>query len=63
MDSAYVSEFTRFMNDWLAAHPEELEVRAKGIALWWDKPQDPAVQQTNRESKVAQKPYPYFSLD
>ncbi len=56
----YVSDFTKFINGWLEQHPEELDEQQKGRALWWDKPQDPAVQQANTESKVAQKPYPYF---
>ncbi|MEN3110851.1 DUF3460 family protein [Uliginosibacterium paludis] len=59
----YVSEFTKFMNGWLEEHPEELRTRQEGRALWWDKPQDPAVQQSNATSRVPQKPYPYFSMD
>ena len=58
---AYVSDFTKFINNWLDTHPEERTEQQKGRALWWDKPQEPAVQQANAESKVAQKPYPYFS--
>ncbi|MDO6388244.1 MULTISPECIES: DUF3460 family protein [Uliginosibacterium] len=59
----YVSEFTQFMNSWLEQHPEELQEKQKGRALWWDKPQAPAEQQANAESKVAQKAYPYFSQE
>lgn len=59
---AYTSEFTQFMNQWLEQHPEQIEERQAGRALWWDKPQDPATQQANRESRVAQKPYPYFQI-
>lgn len=59
----YVSDFTKFMNSWLEQHPEEQQEKQAGRALWWDKPQEPAVQQANAASKVAQKPYPYFSLD
>lgn len=57
---SYVSEFTRFMNKFLEQHPEELQEKQKGRALWWDKPQEPAEQASNAEAKVAQKPYPYF---
>lgn len=59
---AYTSEFTQFMNAWLEQHPEQIEERQAGRALWWDKPQDPGVQQAQRESKIAQKPYPYFQI-
>lgn len=56
----YESEHTRFMRDWLAQHPEELEVQKAGRALWWDKaPLTPEAQQRLQESKVPQKPYVY----
>lgn len=59
---AYVSDFTRFMNDWLAQHPEEQQVRQEGRALWWDKPQDEASRKSQQESRIAQQPYPYFTM-
>lgn len=59
----YVSEFTKFINGWMEQHPEEREEQKKGRALWWDKPQAPADQQANAESKVTQKAYPYFSQE
>lgn len=60
---AYTSEFTQFMNKWLEEHPEAREDRAKGRALWWDKPQDLETQQANAASRVRQKAYPYFQFD
>ena len=57
----YESEHTKFMREWMAKHPEELEEQRKGRALWWDKPQDLDTQKRNAESAVAQKPYPYQS--
>lgn len=36
----YESELTRFMREYLAAHPEEIESQKTGRAAWWDK--DPA---------------------
>jgi len=36
----YESELTRFMREYLAAHPEEIESQRTGRAAWWDK--DPA---------------------
>ena len=33
----YESELTKFMRDYLAQHPEEVESQKKGRAVWWDK--------------------------
>ena len=55
----YESEHTKFIREWLALRPEELEERRKGIALWWDRPQTEEEQKRNAESRIAQKPYPY----
>ena len=33
----YESDLTRFMRDFLAAHPEEVESQKEGRAIWWDK--------------------------
>ena len=33
----YESDLTRFMREYLARHPEELESQKKGRAVWWDK--------------------------
>jgi hypothetical protein len=33
----YESDLTKFMRDYLAAHPEEVESQRKGRAVWWDK--------------------------
>ena len=44
----YESDLTRFMREYLAEHPEEVESQKKGRAVWWDKnaanrtPPDPA---------------------
>lgn len=37
----YESEHTLFMREWLAQHPDQLEVRKTGRAMWWDRPQTP----------------------
>ena len=57
----YESEHTRFIRDFLQAHPEELEVRREGRALWWDRPEDAGTRRRHRESGVPQKPYYYQS--
>jgi hypothetical protein len=36
----YESDLTKFMRDFLAAHPEEVESQKKGRAIWWDKTRD-----------------------
>jgi hypothetical protein len=33
----YESDLTKFMRDYLQAHPEEVESQKKGRAIWWDK--------------------------
>jgi hypothetical protein len=41
MAKPYESEFTLFMREWLEKHPEENETKRTGMALWWNRPQDP----------------------
>lgn len=33
----YESDLTKFIKQYLAEHPEELESQRKGRAVWWDK--------------------------
>ena len=33
----YESELTKFINEFLKQHPEEVESQKKGRAIWWDK--------------------------
>jgi hypothetical protein len=57
---AYESDHTKFMREWLARHPEELEVQQSGRALWWDRgPRDPEEQRRQAAARVPQKPYYY----
>jgi len=49
----YESDLTKFMREFLAAHPEEVESQKKGRAVWWDKTRDerapaPSMQHTPR---------------
>lgn len=56
----YESEHTRFMREWLAKHPQEIEEQKRGRALWWDKaPRDLEAQQRLASTSVPQKPYYY----
>jgi Protein of unknown function (DUF3460) len=33
----YESDITRFMQEFMRQHPEEIESQKKGRAIWWDK--------------------------
>jgi hypothetical protein len=59
-NTRYVSEFTQFMNGFLADHPQVAQSRVEGRALLWDKtPVDLDERARADASRVAQKPYPY----
>ena len=34
---SYESDITRFMKEFMAQHPEEVESQRRGRAIWWDK--------------------------
>ncbi len=56
----YESEHTKFIREWMQAHPEELKEQQQGRALWWDKPARSLDEmQSLAETKVPQKSYYY----
>lgn len=56
----YESEHTKFMRAWLEQHPEELQQKDAGQALWWNKPpHDPDTERRALEASVPSKPYYY----
>lgn len=56
----YESDHTKFMREWMAKHPQELQEQTAGRALWWDKPaQSLDAQRRLQESDVPNKPYYY----
>jgi len=59
VNSNYVSEHTRWMNEQLEQNPEWVESQRAGRALWWDKKQDQESTASQTAAKVPQKPYPY----
>lgn len=59
----YESEHTKFMREFLARNPQQIEEQQKGRALWWDKPQDMETLQRHRESRVPQQAYYYQTKD
>ncbi|MFZ3322350.1 MAG: DUF3460 family protein [Usitatibacter sp.] len=58
---AYESELTRFMRDFMAKDPRQVELQKQNRATWWDKPQDLEVSEERAESAVPQPGYVYFS--
>ncbi|KXB32326.1 hypothetical protein AT959_01085 [Dechloromonas denitrificans] len=59
VNTSYVSDHTKWMNEQLEQNPAWGEDQKAGRALWWDKKQDIDTSTRNATSKVAQKPYPY----
>jgi len=55
----YESEHTKFMREMMRQHPEWAEDQLVGRALLWDRPINLAEQKTLRESREANRPYPY----
>ncbi|MDR3410547.1 MAG: DUF3460 family protein [Formivibrio sp.] len=59
-DVRYVSEFNKFMNDFLKKNPEVAQGQIEGRSLLWEKaPLDLDERQRNEASRVKQKAYPY----
>jgi hypothetical protein len=58
---AHTSDVTQFIKDLKAKKPTLEAEQLAGRALLWDKPQDRDAAAANRQSRVAQKPYVYFS--
>ncbi|QID16157.1 DUF3460 family protein [Nitrogeniibacter mangrovi] len=59
-ERAYVSEFTRFMEDFMDHHPEEREEQRDGWRIFWDKQVDLKAQHERDESEVPTPGYYYF---
>lgn len=55
----YKSDFTKFLDELKAEHPEIEEEQRAGRALLWDRPQDREAQGQWRTSRVPQQPYVY----
>ncbi len=59
VNTSYVSDHTKWMNEQLENNPQWVEDQKTGRALWWDRKQESDTTQRNAQSKVAQKSYPY----
>ena len=55
----YESEFTKFLREMRAQHPEWEKEQEEGLALLWDKKIDHEAEKKFRESTESQRPYPY----
>ena len=59
-ERAYVSEFTRFMDDYMTTHPEERKTQREGWNIFWDKRVDLEEQHEHEASEVPTPAYYYF---
>ena len=59
VNSSYVSDHTKWINDQLEKNPEWVEDQKVGRALWWDRELDPEQLRRWQDSKVPQQPYVY----
>jgi hypothetical protein len=55
----YTSEFTDFMNGFLASHPEVEEDRRRGWRIWWERKVDLKELEQARADTVPRQPYHY----
>ncbi|MBP1203216.1 hypothetical protein JOD97_001230 [Duganella sp. 1411] len=55
----YVSEFGRFLDGYLRAHPEVRRDQELGWRIWWERPVDPRA--IDRERQAELKPAAYHS--
>ena len=61
MRKPYKSEFTKFLEEYKAAHPETEKRQAEGLALLWNKSVDRDFQKAAQKARVDQKPYVYLT--
>ena len=52
MQTIYDSEFTQYINRFLAEHPEVVEDQRRGWQIYWDRHVDPAVLKEAEEDSV-----------
>ena len=62
VESNYVSDHTKFINEELKKNPQWRADQQEGRAIWWDKAQDPQQTAAFAQAKVKQKSYPYDVL-
>ena len=55
----YESEYTKFLREMRAQHPQWEKEQADGLALLWDRKIDREAEKKFEESTEPQRPYPY----
>ena len=55
----YVSDFSKFMGEFLKRHPDVVEDQQRGWYIWWDHRLDLDELDKQRASEVPEKPYHY----
>jgi len=63
MKTGYVSEFTQFMNQYLAKHPEVVEDQKRGWGIFWDRKVDRAAIKKAEEDSVPDDSYGFYPAD
>ncbi|HEX8963665.1 MAG TPA: DUF3460 family protein [Rhodocyclaceae bacterium] len=59
-DPTYVSEFAKFMKEYLDNHPEVVADQYVGRGIWWDKPADFEMMEEAARDSVPVDGYYYF---
>ena len=57
--SGYVSDFGKFMDDFLQRHPEVRESRRRGWRIYWERPADFRELERIMADRVPEPPYHY----
>ena len=60
MDRTYVSEYTRFMDQFIHGHPDVLEDQRKGWLIYWEKRVDLAAQKKAETDTVPSDGYGFY---
>ena len=60
MNKPYVSEFTQFMDRFLAEHPDVVRDQARGWHMFWDKQVDPIALREAVEDSI---PFDAYEFD
>lgn len=58
--AGYVSEFTAFINGFLADHPEVVADQSQGYNLWWNKSVDMSRRTEEEQDQVPPRGYVYY---
>ena len=57
--NGYVSDFTRFIDGYLQAHPEVRDIQRQGWRIFWERPVNIDERRRTGTDKVPEPPYHY----